>query len=344
MTLPVKPPVEPMLAKLEKEVPRGEGWRYEPKWDGFRAIVFRDGDNVRLGSRGGKELQRYFPELVEAFKKGLPDRYVMDGEIVAAWDGVLDFEVLQQRIHPAESRVRRLAKETPSSFVAFDLLAEGGSDLRKRPLSERWDRLSALISRKPTSATMRAILAPRTKVVLTPQTTRPNEAVRWFEELEPFGLDGVIAKRDDLTYQPGKRAMVKIKHQRTLEAVVGGYRVHKSGNGVGSLLLGLYDKDGNLRHIGASGAFSVSDRLAMLGKLRPLEGGESFALDTMLGGPSRWRAQEREWIPLKPELVCEVAYDHFQGERLRHLAQFIRWRPDRDPRGCTLEQALPGRG
>jgi ATP-dependent DNA ligase len=345
MALPIKPPLEPMLAKLEPDIPRGEGWRYEPKWDGFRAIVFRDGKNIRLGSRGQKEMQRYFPELVTALAEALPDRCVVDGEIVVAWDGALDFEVLQQRIHPADSRVQRLAKETPSSFVAFDLLVADGKNLTKRPLSERWGQLSAMVKPRSTAATMKSILSPKTRVVLTPQTTDADEAATWFDELESSGLDGVIAKKDDLTYQPGKRAMVKVKHKRTIDCVVGGYRIHKSGEGVGSLLLGLYDQDGVLHHVGAAGAFSTAKRREMIGLLEPLEGGEGFPSGVILGGPSRWRQQEKDWIPLEPKLVCEVAYDHFQGGmRFRHLAQFLRWRNDRKPKDCTFDQAKPGRG
>jgi ATP-dependent DNA ligase len=345
VALPVKPPLEPMLAKLERDVPRGDGWRYEPKWDGFRAIVFRDGDEIRLGSRGQKEMQRYFPELVSALAEALPDRCVVDGEIVVASGGMLDFEVLQQRIHPAESRVNRLAKETPSSFVAFDLLAQDRTNLMKQPLSERWEALAGLIKPKATAATMKSILSSKTRVVLTPQTRSADEATRWFEDLEAAGLDGVIAKRDDLTYQPGKRAMVKVKHQRTIDCVVGGYRIHKSGEGVGSLLLGLYDDDGVLRHVGAAGAFSTAARREMIDTLKPLEGGEGFPGGVILGGPSRWRQQEKDWIPLEPKLVCEVAYDHFQGGmRFRHLAQFIRWRKDRKPKDCTFDQAGTGRG
>jgi ATP-dependent DNA ligase len=345
MALPIKPPLEPMLAKLEPDIPRGEGWRYEPKWDGFRAIVFRDGKNIRLGSRGQKEMQRYFPELVAALAEALPDRCVVDGEIVVAWGDVLDFEVLQQRIHPADSRVRRLAKETPSSFVAFDLLVADGKNLTKRPLSERWGQLSAMVKPRSTAATMKSILSPKTRVVLTPQTTDADEAAIWFDELESSGLDGVIAKKDDLTYQPGKRAMVKVKHKRTIDCVVGGYRIHKSGEGVGSLLLGLYDQDGVLHHVGAAGAFSTAKRREMIGLLEPLEGGEGFPSGVILGGPSRWRQQEKDWIPLEPKLVCEVAYDHFQGGmRFRHLAQFLRWRNDRKPKDCTFDQAKPGRG
>jgi ATP-dependent DNA ligase len=343
--LPITPPLEPMLAKLEPEIPRGDGWRYEPKWDGFRAIVYRDGDSIRLGSRGQKEMQRYFPELLKALAAALPKRVVVDGEIVVAWDGVLDFEVLQQRIHPAESRVNRLAKETPASFVAFDLLAEGTKDLRKRPLSERWERLSSMLKPQSTNATMKSILASKTKVVLTPQTTDPDEATRWFTDLEDSGLDGVIAKRDDLTYQPGKRAMTKVKHARTIDVVVGGYRIHKSGEGVGSLLLGLYDDSGALHQVGAAGAFSAKARIEMLDILKPLEGGQGFPGGDLLGGPNRWNQQEKDWIPLKPKLVCEVAYDHFQGgRRFRHLAQFKGWRNDRKPKDCTFDQIDSGRG
>jgi ATP-dependent DNA ligase len=344
MALPLRPPIEPMLARLEPEIPRGEGWRYEPKWDGFRAIAFRDGDQMTIGSRGGKTLERYFPELVAALGEVLPRRCVVDGEIVVAREGVLDFEVLQQRIHPAQSRIQRLAKETPSSFVAFDLLAEGSQDLREKPLGRRWEKLTSILEPRRTGPTMRTILAPRTRVVLSPQTTDPDEATRWFDDLEEAGLDGVIAKRNDLTYQPGKRAMVKVKHQRTIECVVGGYRIHKSGRGVGSLLLGLYDDRGVLHHVGACGAFSMKDRVAIRDQLRPLEGGEAFVGGVMLGGRSRWQAEEKEWIPVEPVLVCEVAYDHFQGgHRFRHLAQFLRWRPDRDPRSCTFGQIVPGR-
>jgi ATP-dependent DNA ligase len=334
-----------MLAKLEKDVPRGDGWRYEPKWDGFRAIVFRDGDEIRLGSRGQKEMQRYFPELVEALAGALPDRCVVDGEIIVAFGGMLDFEVLQQRIHPAESRVNRLAKETPSSFVAFDLLAHDKTNLMKRPLAERWDLLSSMIKGRPTATTMKSILSPKTRVVLTPQTRSADEATRWFEDLEAAGLDGVIAKRDDLTYQPGKRVMIKVKHARTIDCVVGGYRIHKSGEGVGSLLLGLYDDTGALHQVGAAGAFSTAARREMIDILKPLEGGKGFPGGDLLGGPNRWNQQEKDWIPLKPKLVCEVAYDHFQGgRRFRHLAQFLRWRTDRKPKDCTFEQIAPGRG
>jgi ATP-dependent DNA ligase len=345
VNLPVEPPLEPMLAKLEPDIPRGEGWRYEPKWDGFRAIIFRDGAQVHVGSRGRRPLHRYFPEVVAAAKEALPRRCVVDGEIVVAVDKVLDFENLQLRLHPAESRVRMLAGKIPASFVAFDLLAHGSKGLQDEPLSKRWDRLARILDGDTTARTMRRILSPKTAVVLTPQTEDADEAERWFDDLEPAGLDGVIAKRDDLRYQPGKRAMVKVKHARTIDCVVGGYRIHKSGEGVGSLLLGLYDDQGVLHHVGACGAFPAKERLALLDVVRPLEGGASFVPEAMLGGPSRWRAEQQEWIPLDPRLVCEVAYDHFQGgRRFRHLAQFLRWRNDVDPRNCTFDQTGPGRG
>jgi ATP-dependent DNA ligase len=334
-----------MLAKLEREIPQGPGWRYEPKWDGFRAIIFRDGGEVRIGSRGRKELQRYFPEVVEALKDALPRRCTVDGEIVVAGSDGLEFELLQLRLHPAESRVRKLAEEIPAGYVAFDLLAQGSKDLRGSPLARRWDALAAVLEPDRPDRALRRILKPGTDIVLTPQTSDVKVARRWFEELEGSGLDGVIAKADDLTYQPGKRAMVKVKHERTLDCVVAGYRIHKSGKGVGSLLLGLYDDRGVLHHVGAAGAFPVKERLVIQEKLRPLEGGAGFAEGTVLGGPSRWRSTEKEWIPLDPVLVCEVAYDHFQGgHRLRHLAQFLRWRPDRDPRSCTFAQAGLGAG
>jgi ATP-dependent DNA ligase len=334
-----------MLAKLEKDMPLGERWRYEPKWDGFRGIVFRDGAEVRIGSRGGKELQRFFPEVVDALKAGLPRRCVVDGEVVLAGERGLDFDLLQLRLHPAESRIRRLAGETPASYVAFDLLAQGSKDLRQRRLATRRSALERIIEPEPTERAVARLLSPSTEVVLTPHTTDVEEARRWFDELEGAGLDGVVAKRDDLTYQPGKRVMVKVKHERTLDAVVAGYRLHKSGHGVGSLLLGLYDDGGVLHQVGAAGAFPTRQRIEMLKKLRPLEGGEGFGEGHVLGGPSRWRATEKEWIALQPKLVCEVAYDHFQGPyRLRHLAQFRRWRPDRDPRDCTFDQVTSGRG
>ena len=328
-----------MLAKLERKMPRGDGWIYEPKWDGFRAIVFRDGNEVHIESRGKRILHRYFPELLDPLRDALPPRCVVDGEIVVAGPDGLDFDSLQLRLHPAESRIRLLSGQIPASYVAFDLLAEGGKDLRKRPLSERHARLVELLGRKPPARTMKAVLTPGTRVMVSPWTGKPAEAERWFDEFEASGLDGIIAKHESLTYQPGKRVMVKIKHERTLDCVVGGYRIHKSGRGVGSLLLGLYDDRGVLHHVGAAGAFPAKDRLALVDKLKPLEGGEGFGEGTVLGGPSRWRQSEKEWIPLEPRLVCEVAYDHFQGPRLRHLAQFRRWRPDRDPKSCTFAQA-----
>jgi ATP-dependent DNA ligase len=309
MTLPVRPPLEPMLAKLEREIPLGEGWLYEPKWDGFRAIVFRNGDEVHIESRGKRVLHRYFPELLDPLRAALPPRCVVDGEIVLARPDGLDFDALQLRLHPAESRIRLLAGRTPTSYVAFDLLAEGGKDLRKRPLAERHARLVEILGRKPTGRAMKEILKPGTRVALSPWTAKADEAIRWFDEFESFGLDGIIAKHGSLTYQPGKRVMVKVKHERTLDCV------------------------------GAAGAFPAKERVAMVEKLKPLEGGRGFGEGTVLGGPSRWRQSEKEWIPLEPTLVCEVAYDHFQGHRLRHLAQFRRWRPDRDPRSCTFAQA-----
>ncbi|HEX2030697.1 MAG TPA: ATP-dependent DNA ligase [Actinomycetota bacterium] len=339
MTLPVRPPLEPMLAKLEREMPRGPGWRYEPKWDGFRAIVFRDGPDVHIESRGKRVLHRYFPELLGPLADALPDRCVVDGEIVLATPDGLDFDALQLRLHPAESRIRLLSRGTPTSYAAFDLLAEGADDLRGRPLGDRHARLVELLGKQPTDRALRSILTPGTTVTVSPWTEDPDEAERWFEQLESVGLDGIIAKHESLRYEPGKRVMVKVKHERTLDCVVGGYRVHKSGKGVGSLLLGLYDERGVLHHVGAAGAFPAKERLAIQEKLRPLEGGEGFGEGTVLGGPSRWRPSEKEWIPLEPKLVCEVAYDHFQGHRLRHLAQFRRWRRDRDPRSCTFAQA-----
>ncbi|HLL56240.1 MAG TPA: ATP-dependent DNA ligase, partial [Myxococcaceae bacterium] len=311
-----------MLAQLEDDVPSGEGWLYEPKWDGFRALIFRDGDQLHIQSRNGQPLERYFPELLEPLKDALPDRCVVDGEIIIPTQRGLDFDALLQRIHPAASRITRLAKETPAAFVAFDLLALGDEDLRERPFRQRREALEVALGDSDT-------------VFLTPQSHKPKDARVWFERFEGAGLDGVVAKREELTYQPGERVMVKVKHLRTAECVVGGYRVYKGG-GVGSLLLGLYDEGGVLQHVGSTSAFTAKQRKEMLEKLKPLEGGTSFGAGRTPGAPSRW-AQKRDtaWIALTPELVCEVAFDHLQGERFRHATRFLRWRPDKSPRECT---------
>ncbi|MEW1864505.1 ATP-dependent DNA ligase [Streptomyces sp. NBC_00669] len=338
MDLPVMPPVRPMLAKSAAAVP--PGMLYEPKWDGFRAIVFRDGDEVELGSRSGKPLTRYFPELVEALREQVPARCVLDGEIVIARDGRLDFDALLERIHPADSRVRHLAEVTPASFVAFDLLALGDTSLVAAPQRERREALLLAL---------RDAAAP---VHVTPATDDLAVAREWFAQFEGAGLDGVVAKPHELPYQPGARSMVKVKHERTADCVVAGLRPHKSGPVVGSLLLGLYDADGRLQHVGVCASFPMARRAALMEELAPLrmesvEGHpwqewaseEAQSADRLPGGPSRWTGKkDLSWVPLRPERVLEVAYDHMQGDRFRHTAQFRRWRPDRTPDSCTYAQ------
>jgi ATP-dependent DNA ligase len=341
MDLPVMPPVSPMLAKSVKEIPPGAS--YEPKWDGFRSICFRDGGEVELGSRNERPMTRYFPELVAAVTAELPDRCVIDGEIVVATGQGLDFEALQQRIHPANSRVRMLAEKTPASFIAFDLLALGDDDYTRRPFSER---RAALVDALAVSAT-----DSTASIHVTPATTDLATAQRWFEEFEGAGLDGVIAKPLTVTYQPDKRVMFKIKHERTADCVVAGYRVHKSGaDAIGSLLLGLYQDDGQLASVGVIGAFPMAERLRLFTELQPLvtdfddhpwnwaahEAGERTPRKNEF---SRWNAgKDLSFVPLRPVRVVEVRYDHMEGRRFRHTAQFSRWRPDRDPLSCTYDQ------
>jgi ATP-dependent DNA ligase len=340
VNLPVNPPVKPMLAKLSRDLPEGEGLFYEPKWDGFRCIAFRDGDNIELGSRNERPMNRYFPELVESLKANLPERCVVDGEMVIANEKGLDFDALQMRIHPAASRVKMLAAETPSSFVAFDLLALDNRDLRETPFGERRAELEKIAKGfKP-------------PVYVTPVTTDVGTAENWFNRFEGAGLDGVVVKRTDLPYCEDQRVMVKVKHQRTCDCVVAGFRWHKSGGVIGSLLLGLYDPDGNLHHVGVAGAFTVARRKELVGELAPyrenaLDGhpwaGWADAITASggatPGGLSRWsQGKDMSWEPLRAELVCEVAYEHMQGDRFRHAAHFQRWRPDRDPKSCTYDQ------
>lgn len=315
-----------MLAKLRPDIPRGEGWVYEPKWDGFRALVFRDGDEIQISSRNGQPLERYFPELIPVLERAIPALSIVDGEIVIAGKQGLDFDALLQRIHPAASRVNLLSEKTPASFVAFDLIAEGTEDLRGTALAERRSRLK------------RALRAERA-CFLTPQTEDPEEAQRWFDRFEGAGLDGVVAKQKDLEYRPGERVMVKVKHQRTADCLVGGYRLSKNGDGVGSLLLGLYDEDDVLHHVGHTSSFKAGERREVLAKIKPLEGSRGFGQGQAPGGPSRWtRGRDLSWISLEPRLVCEVAFDHLQGERFRHGARFLRWRPDKMARECTYDQ------
>ncbi|MEU9332628.1 ATP-dependent DNA ligase [Streptomyces sp. NPDC048290] len=339
MDLPVIPPVKPMLAKSVAKIP--PDMQYEAKWDGFRAIVFRDGAEVEVGSRTGKPLTRYFPELVAALRERVPARCVLDGEIVIARGGRLDFDALTERIHPADSRVRQLAERTPASFVAFDLLALQDESLLDVPLTDR----RALL--------VRALSGVTAPVHLAPATTDTALAARWFEQYEGAGLDGVIAKPPNLPYRPGERAMFKIKHERTADVVVAGYRLHKSGPVVGSLLLGLYDDRGTLQHVGVSAAFSMKRREELIGELEPLRmtdaAGHPWAAwadeaaheaARLPGAPSRWSGKkDLSWVPLRPERVAEVAYDHMEnGARFRHTAPFRRWRPDRTPESCTYAQ------
>jgi ATP-dependent DNA ligase len=329
MTLPISPPLEPMLARAAEQIPAGDGWRYEPKWDGFRVIVFRDGDDVHLGSRKGQPLQRFFPEILEPLRGALPRAAVADGEIIIATPRGLDFGALQMRLHPAESRVKRLAAETPSTVILFDLLAEGSDDLRERPLVTRRELLLGAVS-------------PNDRVALTPQTADLEEATDWFTRYEGAGLDGLIAKPEDSRYRSGERGWTKIKHLRTVDCVVGGYRMEVKGGGVGSLLLGLYDGDGVFHHVGHTSSFSAAEKRALVDTLAPFVGGDSFGQGRTPGAPSRWtRDKDADWIALRPERVCEVSFDHLQGQRFRHAARFLRWREDREPRTCTYDQLTP---
>jgi len=348
MTLPFAPPLEPMLAKASSSLPDGDGWLFEPKWDGFRAIVFRDGDEVYMQSRDLKPLDRYFPELAAPLLAQLPERCVLDGEVVIAREGRLDFEALLLRIHPAASRVRMLAAESPSSFVAWDLLALGDDDLRDVPQGERRARLEVVLG---------SAVPP---VHLTPATLDRALAADWFDRFEGAGLDGVVAKRLDGVYQPGKRAMLKIKHERTADCVVAGFRWHKNGPGthVGSLLLGLFDDEGTLHHAGVTSSFTWEKRESLVTELAPLRDGamdahpwaewaEWAAFNAASEGPgqrmpgagSRWnRGKDLSWEPLRTERVAEVAYDHLQGDRFRHATTFRRWRPDKAPADCRYDQ------
>lgn len=325
----LQPPIAPMLAALADELPVGDGWLYEPKWDGFRCLVFRDGESLYLASRNERPFNRYFPELLEPLAAALPDRCVVDGEIVLprADDRGLDFDALQQRLHPAESRVRRLSVETPTAFVAFDLLALGDRDLLGAPLGERRALLEEAL----------AHLDPALPVHLCPATVDPALARAWFHEFEGAGLDGVIAKRLTDPYTPDKRTLVKVKHRRTADCVVGGYRLHKDGKGVGSLLLGLYDDAGVLHHVGAAASFTAKRRVELLAELAPfLQGG---ADDRVAGSVHRWNAgKDMDWVALRPELVAEVTFGQLQEGRFRHGSQLLRWRPDRTPDSCRFEQ------
>ncbi|MGH3811182.1 MAG: ATP-dependent DNA ligase [Pseudonocardiaceae bacterium] len=339
MRLPVMPPVAPMLAKPAADIPAGQ--LYEPKWDGFRSIIFRDGDEVEIGSRKERPMTRYFPEVVAAVLANFPPRVVIDGEIVIADQqrNTLDFEALQQRIHPAASRVKLLSEQTPASFVAFDLLALGDDDLTQQPLVQR-------------RAMLEQVLAEAASPVhLTPATQDLDLARQWFDQFEGAGLDGLIAKKLDLRYQPDKRVMTKIKHDRTADCVVAGYRVHKSGpDALGSLLLGLYDERGVLVSVGVVGAFTMARRRELFTELQPLVTGfddhpwawarqEEGERTPRKSETSRWNVgKDLSFVPLRPERVVEVRYDYMEGVRFRHTTQFVRWRPDREPRSCTYDQ------
>jgi ATP-dependent DNA ligase len=347
MDLPVMPPLQPMLAKSVKGVPAADsvdgGLSYEPKWDGFRAIVFRDGDEVVVGSRSTKELNRYFPDVVAAVRKNLPERCVVDGEIVVALDGRLDFDALSQRIHPAESRVNMLAEQTPASLVVFDLLALGSESLLETPFATRRERLEEVLS---------TASAP---VHITQRTQDASEAEEWFEQFEGAGLDGVVAKRLDGKYVPNGRTMLKVKHSRTADVVVAGYRLHKTSTPerplLGSMLLGLYADDGRLQHVGVCASFSEARRAELLEELEPLrveladhpwgawQDEAAQASGRLPGGQSRWSGgKDLSFVPLAPQRVVEVGYEHMEGDRFRHTAQFKRWRDDREPESCGYAQ------
>jgi ATP-dependent DNA ligase len=340
MPLPVSPPVSPMLAKSLKEIPTG-ALSFEPKWDGFRSIIFRDGDDVEIGSRNEKPMTRYFPELVDAVRASFPERCVIDGEIIVIGPSGdrLEFEVLQQRIHPAASRVKLLAEQTPASFVAFDLLALGDIDFMERPFSER------------RTALVEALGAASAPIHVTAATLDRAVAERWFTQFEGAGLDGLMAKPLDGVYAPDRRTMFKIKHERTADCVVAGYRLHKSGpDRIGSLLLGLYDEAGTLASVGVIGAFPMERRKELFEEMQPLvttfddhpwawAKQEEGTRTPRNAEGSRWAAgKDLSFTPLSPDLVVEVRYDHMEGVRFRHTAQFVRWRPDREPRSCTYEQ------
>jgi ATP-dependent DNA ligase len=340
MRLPIMPPVPPMLAKAVKGLPEG-AMSFEPKWDGFRSIIFRDGEEVEVGSRNEKPMTRYFPELVEAVLANFPERAVIDGEIILVGESRdrLDFEMLQQRIHPAASRVKMLSETVPVRFVAFDLLAVGDTDWTQRPFAERRAALEEALARA------------KAPVHVTPVTTDREVAQRWFHQFEGAGLDGVVAKPLDGPYEPDKRVMFKVKHERTADCVVAGYRLHKSGpDRIGSLLLGLYNDDGVLASVGVIGAFPMAVRAELFEELQPwvttfddhpwdwarqMEGHRT----PRNSEGSRWAAgKDLSFVPLRPERVVEVRYDHMEGIRFRHTAQFVRWRPDREPRSCTYAQ------
>jgi len=347
MHLPVNPPIGPMLAKRIDELPSGPEWIYEPKWDGFRTLVFRDDDELLIQSRDEKPLNRYFPELIDPLRQQLPHQCVVDGEIVIAGNGALDFDALQLRIHPAASRVKLLSQQMPASIVFFDLLAEGADDWRKKPFSERRSKLETLLS------------GAKPPIHITPATDDPSRARDWFHRFEGAGLDGVMAKAKQSIYEPGKRTMFKVKHERDCDCVVAGFRWYRKGErpAVGSLLLGLYNGS-RLQHVGVCGSFPMEKRYELVSYLEPFrdraienhpwagmagdpEGEDSTSPHRRPGGQSRWsQGKDLSWEPLRLELVAEVAYEHMQSGRFRHMAQFRRWRSDKKPEDCTFEQLV----
>ncbi len=330
--LPFASPLMPMLAEAQDEIPRGEGWVYEPKWDGFRAIVFRDGDAVHLCSRNGQPLERYFPEVLATLKTVLPERCIVDGELILPGVKGLDFDALQARIHPAPSRVKRLSEETPAGFTGFDLLAVGDDDLRELPFSARRERLLT-------------VLRATEQAFPTPQTASADEATTWFHDFEGAGCDGIIARRVELPYSPGKRVMVKVKHYRTADVVIGGYRVGKTPDSIGALLLGVYDHAGAFHPVGHTSSFKAKEKRDLFARLSPM----ALPVPPIPPEPeqkSRWtrtpKGQEQApWTFIEPSLVIEVRYDYLQGRRFRHASTFLRWRSDKAPKDCLQSQLEP---
>jgi ATP-dependent DNA ligase len=335
LDLPLAPPYPPMEAKRVASIPTGEGWLFEPKWDGFRAVVFRDGDSVALQSKAGQPLGRYFPELVEAFRALKAKQFVLDGEIVVPVDGQLSFDDLLQRIHPAESRIRKLAEAYPANFYGFDILAVNGKAVNELPLEERREQLEAFF----------AASVPEDGLLhLSPATRDRKVAQKWFSDFGAMGLDGVMAKRIAEPYHSGDReGMVKVKNLKSADCVIGGFRYGEGTKSVGSLLLGLYDEEGRLVYIGHTSSVKKDDRADLTKTLEALRGENPFQV-RVPGGPSRWAtAKSGEWEPVRPELVCEVEYDYFSQGRFRHGSKFLRWRPEKKPEMCTMDQVLPAK-
>jgi ATP-dependent DNA ligase len=327
--LPLQPGLPPMEAKLVDALPNGEGWQFEPKWDGFRCLAFRDGDDIALMSKAGRPLGRYFPEMVEAMRDVVADRFVVDGELIIPVGGILSFDALQLRLHPAESRIRKLSRETPAQIMLFDLLALGDRNYADEPLSARREALERLVT-----------TPPRPDILLSPFTLDCEVAKSWLAQAGE-ALDGVVAKRREEAYVPGERAMLKVKQLKTADCVVGGFRYGTNSRQVGSLLLGLYNDAGKLDHVGFTSSIAAEERPALTKRLEKLIEPPGFTGDAP-GGPSRWSTERSgQWEPLRPELVVEVRYDHVTGKRFRHGTKFLRWRPDKAPEQCRMEQLRP---